>query len=185
MQIRWVHVERMTKLALLLLAIPAIATASPLHADAELDPTAYALSGYSLHVGIGYQRLRVDAGNFALAVPGWVHGNDAFDVAFDGYGAKLQLFPLAEQRGLVVGVDAAYPRVLVERRGTQMAVRDGQLQAGVNVGWRFPIVDRLYATAWLGIGRAFGARDVTLGDATFRPSRTVVFPAIHVGYAFR
>jgi len=175
----------MTKLALLLLMAPTIAAASPLHADAELDPTAYVLSGYSLHVGVGYQRLRVDAGNFALAVPGWVHGNDAFDVAFDGYGAKLQLFPLAEQRGLVVGIDAGYARVTVARRGTQMAVRDGQLQAGVDVGWRFPIVDHFYATAWLGVGRAFGARSVTLGDATFQPTRTVVFPAIHLGYAFR
>jgi hypothetical protein len=170
----------------ILLVLARTAAASPaFHADAEVDPTAYALSGYSLHVGIGIDRARLDLGNFALAVPEFVHGNTAFDIAFDGYGAKLQLFPFAEQRGLVVGIDAAYTHVLVARRDTTMAVRDGQLQAGVNIGYRLPLVDRLYATAWLGVGHAFGARTVTLDGASYEPARLVVFPAIHVGYAFR
>ena len=176
----------MTRLVLaLLLLLPAVATASPVHADAEVDPTAYVLSGYSLHVGVGYEHLRVDLGNFALAVPRAIHGNDAFDIAFDGFGVKLQWFPLAEQRGLVIGVDAAVARVLVARRDSDLAVRDGQLQAGVDIGYRFAIARGVYVTPWLGVARAFGARTVMLDGATYTPQRTLVFPAIHVGVAFR
>jgi hypothetical protein len=176
----------MTRLALaFFLLIPATATAEPVHADAEVDPTAYVLSGYSLHVGLGYQRLRLDLGNFALAVPRAIHGNDAFDIGFDGFGAKLQWFPLAEQRRLVVGVDAAVAHVRVARRDTELAVSDGQLQAGVDVGYRFAIAHGIYVTPWLGIGHAFGARTVMLGGATYVPQRTLVFPAIHLGVAFR
>ena len=186
MRIRWSHPERMTRLVLaLLFVIPTAATASPVHADAEVDPTAYVLSGYSLHVGLGYERLRLDVGNFALAVPRAIHGNDAFDIGFDGFGAKLQWFPLAEQRRLVVGVDAGFAHVRVARRGTDLAVRDAQLQAGVDVGYRFAIARGVYVTPWLGLGHAFGARTVMLGGATYVPQRTLVFPAIHLGVAFR
>jgi hypothetical protein len=175
----------MKNILLALLAIASPAAASPFHADAEVDPTAYALSGNSIHVGLGYDRFRLDLGNFALAVPRWVTGNDDYNVSFDGYGIKLQMFPLAEQRGLVVGVDAAYARVLAERRGTEMAVRDGQVQVGVDVGYRIPIAHGFYATPWLGVSHAFSTRDVTLAGATFHPMSLVVFPAIHLGYSFR
>src|SRR5262249_36602744 len=158
-------------------AISSAASADPFHADVELDPTAYALSGNSIHVGLGYDRFRLDLGNFALAVPRWVTGNDAYDVSFYGYGAKLPMFPLAEQRGWFVGVDAAYARVLAERRGTEMAVRDGQVQVGVDTGYRIPVTHGFYASAWLGVGYAFSASDVTLAGATFRPMHVVVFPA--------
>lgn len=50
------------------------AAASPVRADAEIDPTAYALSGSSLHVGIAYRHLRVDLGTFGLVMPRAVHG---------------------------------------------------------------------------------------------------------------
>jgi hypothetical protein len=175
----------MKNIVLALLAISAPAAASPFHADAEVDPTAYALSGNSIHVGLGYDRFRLDLGNFAIALPRWVTGNDDYNVSFDGYGIKLQMFPLAEQRGLVVGVDAAYARVLAERRGTQMAVRDGEVQVGVDVGYRIPITHGFYATPWLGVAYAFSASDVTLAGATYQPMHLVVFPAIHVGYSFR
>jgi hypothetical protein len=175
----------MKNIVLALLAISTTASAEPFHADAELDPTAYALSGNSIHVGLGYGRFRLDVGNFALALPRWVTGNDAYDVSFDGYGAKLQMFPLTEQRGLFVGVDAAYARVLAERRGTEMAVRDGEVQVGVDAGYRMPIAHGFYASAWLGVAYAFSASDVTLAGATYHPMHVVVFPAIHLGYTFR
>jgi hypothetical protein len=185
MRLRWAHLEGMKTVILAVLAVSSAASADPFHADFELDPTAYALSGNSIHVGLGTGRYRLDLGNFALAVPRWVTGNDAYDVSFDGYGAKLQMFPLAEQRGLFVGVDAAYARVLAERRGTEMAVRDGEVQVGVDAGYRMPIAHGFYASAWLGVSRAFGASDVTLAGATYHPMRIVVFPAIHLGYSFR
>ena len=69
---------------------PAVALHGPraLRADAEIDPTAYALAGNSLHVGIGYRHLRLDLGNFAMALPAFAHADDGFAVRFTGYGAK-------------------------------------------------------------------------------------------------
>jgi hypothetical protein len=178
-------------------ATPALATEAPpaspspaardpqLHLDVEIDPTAYVLDGYSLHVGLGWRRVRVDLGAFALALPGAFVPGDDFAVSFNGYGAKLQFFPFAEQRGGFVGADAALTWQLVERADTDLAARDRQVTLGVNAGWRFALGDRLYVTPWIGVGRVLGARAVTLGGSRYEPMRTVVFPAIHIGYRFQ
>ena len=169
----------------LLTTATAAADPTPLHVDVEIDPTAYVLSGNSIHVGLGAGRFRLDLGNFALALPQWVHGDDGFDVSFDGYGAKLQVFPFAEQRGLFAGIDAGVSRVLFQRQGSDLAVRQTQFGAGVHVGYRIPIVDRFYATPWLGVGYQFGTSDVTLSGATSKAMPISVFPAIHLGYQFQ
>lgn len=155
------------------------------HADVELDPIAYALDGNSIHVGLGWRRLRLDLGNFAMAVPRLVHGNDDFEVAFHGYGAKLQWFPLAEQRGLFVGVDAAVVRARIDRRGSDASAQQVQLGGGVHVGYRIALPAGFYATPWIGVGYQLGAEDVMLGGATYEASSLVIFPTIHLGYRFR
>ena len=152
------------------------------HADVEIDPTAYVLGGYSLHVGLGWRRVRADLGAFAMALPGAFLPSDDFDVSFNGFGAKLQFFPFAEQHGGFVGADAALTWQLAQRADTELAARDRQVVLGVNAGWRFALGDRFYVTPWIGLGRVFGAREVTLGGSRHEPMRTVVFPAIHVGY---
>ena len=65
-----------------------------------------------------------------------------------------------------------------------MAERQTQFGLGVHVGYRIAIVDRLYATPWIGVGYQFGASDVMLGGATFKANPIAVFPAIHLGYQF-
>lgn len=158
---------------------------SRFHADLELDPTAYALDGFSLHVGLGWNALRVDLGVFGLHVPEFVHRQPEFDLAFDGYGVKLQYFPFATQRGAFIGVDAAHSRSRVCLRGTQLAARDNQFTLGVNAGMRVDLVAGLYVTPWLGVGYAFGAEDLSLADQTFSANPLIVFPALHLGYRLR
>lgn len=169
-------------LALALLA--SAASASPVRGDVELDPTAYALSGYSIHAGIGYQHLRLDLGNFAMALPQFVHGDDGFDVAFDGYGAKLQYFFRGDQTGLFAGVDGGVVRVHARLQGSDLAADDTQIGAGVHAGYRFSLPAGFYATAWLGVGYVFSADDVMLGGKTYDAQPFTVFPAIHLGYRF-
>lgn len=158
---------------------------SAFHVDAEIDPTAYLLKGYSLHLGLGWRRVRLDLGAYAMALPAFAHADDGFDVSFDGFGAKLQYFLFSEQKGLFAGVDAGLARVLAERQGTDLAVRRDQVSVGVNAGWRIPIVAGLYATPWIGIGWSPNARDVTLGGAKYEASPVTVFPAVHLGYRFQ
>jgi hypothetical protein len=162
-----------------------IASAAPIHGDVEVDPTAYALSGNSIHVGIGYEHLRLDLGNFALALPQLVHGEDGFDVAFDGFGAKLQWFPRDAQTGVFLGVDAGVVRVHARLQGTAMSDDDLEVQTGVDVGYRFALPAGFYITSWIGVGYAWSTKDVMLGGKTYEPSPITVFPAVHLGYRFR
>ena len=163
-----------------------VVTVAPrLHVDVEVDPTAYVLNGYSLHVGLGWKRTRLDLGTFALTVPTAIQTNEAFDVSFAGFGAKLQYFPLAEQRRGFFGVDLNVGRQLVERVGTTMSSRDLQVAVGVNAGWRFQISKRFYATTWIGVSYGTKTKDVTLAGSTYETKRITVFPAIHLGYRFR
>lgn len=165
-------------------AAPA-APPSRVHLDVEIDPTAYILRGYSLHVGIGWRRLRVDLGAYAMAMPEFMHGNPDFDVSFHGFGVKAQFFPLAEQRGLFVGVDTGLAMPLVQRRDTDLARRGLQVSVGAHIGWRFPIIAGLYVTPWVGVSYSFNAEDVTLANRTYTNNPITVFPAVHIGYRFQ
>ena len=68
--------KKLATLAVLLFC--ASASAEPFHADVEIDPTAYALDGNSVHVGIGAGRIRADLGSFAEHLPQFFHGHDGF-----------------------------------------------------------------------------------------------------------
>lgn len=153
-----------------------------LHADFEVDPTAYIFDGYSLHAGIGWKRLRVDLGAYAMRIPEAIHGQEGYDVHFDGFGVKLQLFPFAEQSGLVIGVDSGLARVLIRRENTQLAERDRQVAFGLNLGYRIRIVHGFYVTPWVGVSRSFGTEDVRLGGSIYESNPWLVFPAVHLGY---
>jgi len=175
----------MKALAVAILAVPALATADSLHADVEVDPTAYALDGDSVHVGVGTGRLRVDLGSFAERLPQFVHGDDGFDVSFSGFGAKLQVFLSDDRRGWFAGVDGGVLRILAQRQGSDEAATEHEVSVGVHAGYRIQLPGDFYVTPWLGVGYDFGARDITLAGATYRPSAISVFPAVHFGYAFR
>lgn len=83
------------------------------------------------------------------------------------------------------GVDGAVIRARVGLKGTRFGETDRQYSAGVNFGWRFDLPADFYATAWLGLGSAFGAEDVVLDGQRFEPTPLSVFPAIHLGYHLR
>lgn len=154
------------------------------HADAEVDPTAYVLSGYSLHVGIGYRHVRLDLGAFAMDLPSFVHGNEGFQSSFNGYGMKLHVFPFAEQQGPFVGVDGGTARMEATWEATGETRQQRQFSAGVHAGWRIGLPAGFYATPWIGVSYAFGAGDITIRGATYKASPVSVFPAIHLGYRF-
>jgi hypothetical protein len=161
------------------------AAASPVTGDIEIDPTAYALSGNSIHVGLARDHLRLDLGNFGLTVPAFVTGQDAFDVSFTGYGAKLQYFASAAQHGWFAGADAAVVTADIHHRATGTAAHDRYAAVGVNAGYRIDLTAGFYATPWLGVAYNFNADDATLVGERYKASHVSVFPAVHVGYRFR
>ncbi|MFO0745590.1 MAG: hypothetical protein U1F43_07950 [Myxococcota bacterium] len=158
--------------------------ASDLRVDVELDPLAYALSGHSVHVGLGTGRFRFDLGAFALELPTWAHGNDGFTSSFDGFGAKAHAFFGADRSGPFAGIALGVAHTLVQRDGTQLAARDTALSAGVEVGWLVPIVAGLYVKPWVGLGYTFGADDVVLDGQRYSANPIQIFPTVHLGYVF-
>ncbi len=154
-------------------------------ADVEVDPTAYVLDGYSLHVGIASGHLRLDLGAYAIAIPEAIHGNADFKLSASGYGAKLQCYFSERRAGGFVGVDSGFIRTLARRQGSDLAAQDDAVSAGVNAGWRFNIVSGFYATPWLGVSYSFGSEDIELGGETYEANPWTLFPAVHLGYAFR
>lgn len=155
------------------------------HADVEVDPIAYIFNGNSLHVGLGYRHWRLDLGNFGLDVPDFAEPSSGFATSGNGYGLKLQLFPLAEQEGLVVGIDSAVARMNITQQSSGVALRQTQLATGINAGYRWSLPARFYVTAWLGLSYSFGAHDLAFASADYEMNPWRVFPAIHVGYQLR
>ncbi len=154
------------------------------HIDAETDPTAFILSGYSLHVGLGWKRARLDLGGYAMDLPAFAHGNEGFDASFYGAGAKLQYFVFAEQKGMFVGVDGGVMRLRARATDTGESARRTQFGVGVNAGYRFMLPAGFYVTPWIGAGYTFNAGDLGVGSEQFKVSPLSIFPAIHVGYRF-
>lgn len=166
-------------------APPAETHTRAFHLDVEVDPTAYILSGYSVHAGIGYKRVRLDLGVFAMDLPQMVHGNEGWDAAFDGAGAKLQWFPLAEQRGLWVDASIGVSRRTATLVETGASDRETMVGVGIDAGYRFALPYNLYVTPWAGLSRDLSETDVMLDGKRFTKSAWTPFAAVHIGYRFR
>ncbi|MEZ4473503.1 MAG: hypothetical protein R3F60_22485 [bacterium] len=151
--------------------------------DVEVDPVAYALDGFSLHVGLGRAAWRLDLGAFAATMPVFAHGQDGFDVAFSGFGVKLDRTFGAEGMGLALGVDAGLARVRVARGELASEVLQGTV--GARVGYRLPLGQHFFLMPWVGVGAYVGDDRVPVGDATFEQARAFVFPTVHLGYRVR
>lgn len=188
-----------TSSALLLVMLSGSVLASPTHAepaagapavgdrlqlDLEVDPLAYLAAGSSLHVGLRWQRLRLDLGAFAADIPHFVHGQSDFSDRFHGWGLKLDIALRADSSGPFAGVEASLlVDDLVDER-TDLHERARSYTAGLRAGWRFELPARFYVVPWLGVGWRGGERDVRVGERTFERERWTVFPTVHVGYRF-
>jgi hypothetical protein len=159
--------------------------ASSLHADFEVDPIAYVFSGHSLHLGLGYRRVRADLGAFAADTPRFLETSDNFRTSASGFGVKLEFFPFAEQKGLFVGADANLSRTWIRRRGTPLAVRQTGFSTGLVAGVRIPVIAGLYVAPWLSVNYTFGTDDIELDGASYDGSGSFgVLPFVHIGYQF-
>lgn len=160
-------------------------TARAFHLDLEVDPTAYAFSGFSAHVGLGWRAVRLDLGTYGMDVPEFFHGNEGWDASFTGAGAKLQWFPFAAQRGFYVDVSGGAARQRVELRATGAASTETVWSVGADAGYRFTLPHRFYVTPWAGFSVDLNADDVMLDGRRYAKIALVPFAAVHLGYRFR
>lgn len=150
--------------------------------DVEIDPAAYVMSGYSVHVGAGRDRARLELGLYAMELPAWFHGQDGWDVSFRGGGFKVQYFLLQDQRGVFVDVGAGVSRRALVRHETgtrdDVTVKSVSASAGYRVELRYGF----YAAPWVGVSYDVDRTEATLDGETFEMSRVSPFAAVHVGY---
>lgn len=154
--------------------------------EVEADPTAYALKGFSAHVGrpVFDGRLRWQAGAFGAETPQWIHGNSGFTEDSRGGTFKIDYFPLRPLSGLFVGADSNYSRVRYELEETHERIHRNIIGLGPRVGYRFNVGQHLYLSPWASLDYQFNAKDISISAKTFHEKRYSVFPAVHVGWRF-
>jgi hypothetical protein len=152
--------------------------------DVEIDPAAYALHGYSLHVGLNSGHMRYELGAYAADVPRWMHGNKGFDASMRGVGAKLHYYFGETHEAWFAGIGFGPSRERIEHRASSDTTTRTLYGAGVEAGYRFRLGGGFYATPWAGLEYLPRARDVTLDGERYADKRVLPFAAVHVGYAF-
>ena len=154
--------------------------------EAEADPTAYALKGFSAHVARPFSagRLRVQVGAFGAEIPKWTYANSAFSVNSRGGTIKFDYFPWRPLDGLFFGIDNSYSRVRYELDQTHERRYRNIVGLGPRVGYRFNVGQHFYASPWISFDYQFNAKDVSISGETVQGSKYSVFPAIHLGWRF-
>jgi hypothetical protein len=154
--------------------------------EAEADPTAYALMGFSVHLGhsIFDGRSRLQFGAFGAETPEWIHGNSGFTEDSRGVTFKVDYFPLRPLSGLFVGGDSNYARVRYELKETHERIYRNIVGVGPRVGYRFNFGKHLYFSPWVSMDYQCNAKDVTISRKIFREARYSLFPAVHLGWRF-
>lgn len=163
-------------------ATPTMAVASSLQWDVEVDPIAYALDGYSLHVGLSPNFGRLDLGLFAMRLPDEVVGNENFEASFRGAGLKWDFSPISSQ-GLFLGIDGGWSEQRFVHLPTDREIIRHEYGYGVRTGYRM-IFSSLTVTPWLGISYNPKSDDVVVGDDILKRQKWVPFPTVHIGYMF-
>ncbi len=154
--------------------------------EAEADPTAYALKGFSVHVGhpISDGRSRVQFGAFGAETPVWIHGNRGFSEYSRGVTVKVDYFPVRRSGGPFVGFDSNYSRVRYELDKTHERTYRNIAGLGPRIGYRFNLGKSLYVSPWVSVDYQCNARNVPISGQTFHQGRYAVFPAVHLGWQF-
>jgi hypothetical protein len=172
--------------SLLLLIFTGSARTAFAQVHVEIDPIAFALDGFSLHVGQSVRRVRGDAGIFGIDVPKSFEANSGWTTRARGAGLKLD-FVSAESDSWFAGIVSNVTHAEHTLQRTSHTVRDTQLTFGPRLGYRwFPsgAASSFYLSPWVSADYAPNARALTVDGATYVPSRWQLFPTVHLGWRF-
>lgn len=151
--------------------------------DIEIDPTAYLFSGHSVHLGFGGDHYRFDIGTFGLKAPEAFHGDENYDLEFEGVGIKLD-YLFGNYAGWFVGVEANSNDVTYTRKSTKESVTRTQISFGPRIGYRIMYTQNITITPWLGINLNLEHDDVILDGERADSEAVTFFPAVHLGWRF-
>jgi hypothetical protein len=153
-------------------------------AQVEVDPFAYALSGFSLHIAKVFDATRLSVGTFGIDVPEHFHGNDDWSSTMRGVGVKWDYLGLNPD-GFFTGLDAGYMRMSYGLDESGAQEKRNVIGAGVRAGYRLPLGGHgFYLAPWLSMSYNFDGEEVAIGDAEFSRNPVTVFPTLHLGWRF-
>jgi len=152
--------------------------------DIEIDPIAYALSGYSVHGGLSWNHVRLDVGVFGLTMPESMHGVEGVEIKGGGYGAKLDYYPLRRAPGLFFGGQVSRFREQARDKMSGLETAASHTTFGARVGYRFNITRGFYVLPWIGVDVSVSDRTQTVAGKEYKPGRVMFFPTVHFGKRF-
>ncbi len=149
----------------------------------ESDPFAFALSGYSLHVGVVQDHIHAQVGIFAADVPDALLNNTNFALTQAGYGLKLDYYPDDDSYGLFYGLEYEVMRSTYTIQ-TSSSEDESQL-LGVRVGYKYPLTDSMYISPWMAIKhRLSDVQSVSLSGETYDIDANFFFATVHFGFDY-
>jgi hypothetical protein len=155
--------------------------------ELEVDPIAFALKGYSAHVGprIGSWKFDINTASedFTSDQTKTLLSQTNFMAKFVSYGAKVDYIG-ETGRGWHVGLQYdssnwTYTSTINNQTATNI-VQD----IGLRIGYRFTR-GNFYVDPWIAVLKNIsGTNAVSVGGQTFQPQKVLVFPTVHVGFKF-
>lgn len=159
------------------------------HFDVELDPIAYALKGFSVHLGYQKNVIRYDAGVFGLDEPSSFSVNKDFKVRLKGFGIKA-IYMGNKPGGWFAGIGTDYGFVNATHKLTGDQKKGNTIGIGINGGYRVLVGKTaktgsgLYFSPWLGVDKVFFVKKPVFTSTTYKEQNIRFFPTVHVGWRF-
>ncbi|MVT09098.1 hypothetical protein [Chitinophaga tropicalis] len=169
--------------------VSAQTTTSKGHVEIEADPIAYALKGYSVHLGYQKNSFRYDVGIFGIEVPKFLSENDDFKEYSRGFGLKVD-YTGKEARGWFIGAqsDYTFERATYKKNGHKE--KGTTLSAGIRGGYRIMFSGKnrdgkgFYITPWIGIDKVFQIDEIVFEEHSYENQSFRIFPTVHLGWRF-
>ncbi len=170
-------------------ALPALAQKSQ-RFEAEIDPIAYVLKGYSLHGIFVKNRLRTDLGLFGIEQPEGYSGNDGYQVKSNGVGLKVN-YLLDKKEHWFSGLGVGYTNNEIVKKEAQQSDRQGVMSVGAHIGYRWFLFGKkenawrnLYLTPWMSVDYNMPVTSVKFESEGYLQKAFSIFPTVHIGYRF-
>jgi hypothetical protein len=157
--------------------------------DIEVDPIAYALSGFSVHVEYPIaENQRIDFGVYGLEVPEFFHNQKNWNQNIWGFGFKWDYFLSGKMEGFFVGIGADYSESKCSLSQSDKVVFKSFYATGVNTGYKFNLFSDnkggLYIKPWIGFDYTFGDKESKINNSVFEHQSLRIFPTVHLGWSF-
>jgi hypothetical protein len=179
----------MTMIIMAGFALPAVAQKSQ-RFEAEVDPIAYALKGYSLHGIYVKNHFRTDLGVFGIEQPEGYSGNKGYKVKSDGVGLKVN-YLLDKKEHWFSGLGVGYANNKIVQEETQQSARQGVVSVGAHIGYRWFLLGKkenawhnLYLTPWMSVDYNMPLQSVKFESEGYSQKAFSIFPTVHIGYRF-